>query len=81
MANILIDMEPTTIDFSPAKTLYENIFDWKIQDIPMSQSSHSMIDVNERTEGIAVKQLMPGALLSMLHFDTSVTLRSEGVVA
>jgi predicted enzyme related to lactoylglutathione lyase len=60
MANPFVHVELNTTDLTQAKTFYEKLFDWKMQDIPMPQGSYTMIDVGEGTGGGMMKQLMPG---------------------
>jgi len=68
MANPFVHVELNTTDLGQAKTFYEKLFDWKMQDIPMPQGSYTMIDVGEGTGGGMMKQLMPGAPSAWLPY-------------
>ncbi len=68
MANPFVHVELNTTDPGQAKTFYQSLFDWKMQDIPMAQGSYTMIDVGEGTGGGMMKHPMPGAPSAWLPY-------------
>ena len=68
MANPFVHVELNTTDPGKAKTFYGQLFDWKMQDMPMPQGSYTMIDVGGGTGGGMMTQPMPGAPSAWLPY-------------
>ncbi len=68
MANPFVHVELNTTDLSKAKAFYKQLFDWKMEDMPMPQGTYTMIDVGEGTGGGMMKQLMPDAPSAWLPY-------------
>jgi len=53
MANPFVHIELQTKDLAKAKDFYSKLFDWKLEDIPMSAAGgvYTMINVGEGTGG------------------------------
>jgi uncharacterized protein len=61
MPNAFVHVELNTTDVDKSKTFYGQLFDWKLEDVPMGDSTYTMIGVGEGTAGGIVKNPMPGA--------------------
>lgn len=61
MANPFVHVELGTTDVAKAKGFYGKLFDWKLEDVPMGDTSYTMIRVGEGTGGGLMKQPVPGA--------------------
>lgn len=62
MGNPFVHAELNTTDVDKAKAFYGELFDWKLEDIPMDEGMiYTMIGVGEGTGGGMMKQMMPGA--------------------
>ncbi|HEY4038561.1 MAG TPA: VOC family protein [Burkholderiaceae bacterium] len=61
MANPFVHIELNTTDLSKAKTFYGKLFNWELEDLPMGDSTYTMIRVGEGTGGGMMKHPMPGA--------------------
>jgi uncharacterized protein len=62
MANPFVHVELATTDIDQAKTFYESLFAWKLQDMVMGpDTTYTMIDVGGGTGGGMMKHPMPGA--------------------
>ncbi|HYG68692.1 MAG TPA: VOC family protein [Anaeromyxobacteraceae bacterium] len=61
MANPFVHVELNTTDPEKAKAFYSQLFEWKMQDMPMPGGAYTMIDVGEGTGGGLMKHPMPGA--------------------
>ena len=61
MANPFIHVELNTNDVAKAKSFYGNLFDWKMEDVPMPSGTYTMISVGDGTGGGLMKHPMPGA--------------------
>jgi uncharacterized protein len=61
MANPFVHIELNTTDLSKAKTFYSNLFDWKLEDMPMGEGAYTLIQVGEGTGGGMMKHPMPGS--------------------
>lgn len=68
MANPFVHVELSTTDLGKAKAFYGQLFDWKIQDMPMPQGSYTMIDVGGGTGGGMMTHPMPGAPSAWLPY-------------
>lgn len=61
MANPFVHVELATTDVAKAKSFYGQLFDWKMEDMPMESGVYTMIGVGEGTGGGLMKNPMPGA--------------------
>jgi hypothetical protein len=61
MSNAFVHMELNTTDVSKAKTFYGQLFDWKLEDIPMPGGEYTLIKMGDKTAGGIMKHPMPGA--------------------
>jgi len=61
MANPFVHVELATNDVAKAKTFYNQLFDWKMEDIPMDSDTYTMIRVGDGTGGGLMKNPMPNA--------------------
>lgn len=68
MANPFVHVELNTTDVAKAKSFYGNLFDWKLQDMPMAGGAYTMIEVGEGTGGGLMKHPIPGAPSSWLAY-------------
>jgi predicted enzyme related to lactoylglutathione lyase len=60
MANPFVHVELHTEDLTKAKKFYESLFSWKIEDMPMGDSTYTMISVEEGTGGGMMNNPAPG---------------------
>src|SRR5688500_12257257 len=51
MANPFVHVELNTNDVGKAKAFYGDMFDWKMEDVPMGTETYTMIRVGEGTGG------------------------------
>ncbi|MGH8773190.1 MAG: VOC family protein, partial [Burkholderiales bacterium] len=49
MANPFCHVELNSNDLSKAKSFYQKLFDWKLEDMPMGEMTYTMIGVGEGT--------------------------------
>jgi predicted enzyme related to lactoylglutathione lyase len=68
MGNPFVHVELNTTDTAKAKTFYEKLFDWKLEDMPIGERSYTMIRVGEGTGGGMMQQLIPGASSAWLPY-------------
>lgn len=69
MPNPFVHVELNTTDVAKAKSFYGQLFDWKLEDVPMGQGgSYTMINVGEGTGGGLMKHPVPGAPSSWLAY-------------
>ena len=68
MANPFVHVELSTTDLSKAKAFYGQLFDWKLEDMPMPQGTYTMISVGDGTGGGMMAQPMPGAPSAWLPY-------------
>jgi uncharacterized protein len=61
MPNPFVHVELNTTDVDKSKAFYGKLFDWKLEDVPMGESTYTMIGVGEGTAGGIIKNPMPGA--------------------
>lgn len=59
MANPFVHVELQTQDPAKAKSFYQGLFSWELQDAP--GMDYTMINVGQGTGGGIMKNLMPGA--------------------
>ena len=60
MANPFVHIELNTTDLPKAKNFYGKLFDWKLEDMPMSDCTYTLIKVGDGTGGGMMKHPMPG---------------------
>jgi uncharacterized protein len=68
MANPFVHVELNTTDVPTAKSFYEKLFDWKLEDIAMPNGSYTMIHVGEGTGGGIMQHPVPGASSAWLAY-------------
>jgi predicted enzyme related to lactoylglutathione lyase len=69
MANPFVHVELATTDVGKAKSFYQSLFDWKLNDMDMGGGmTYTMIDVGEGTGGGMMKHPMPGAPSAWLAY-------------
>jgi uncharacterized protein len=62
MANPFVHVELNTTDLAAAKSFYQSLFQWKLDDADMGGGMHyTMINVGEGTGGGMMMHPMPGA--------------------
>jgi uncharacterized protein len=61
MANPFVHVELNTTDVARAKGFFSQLFDWKLEDLPMEGGTYTLIHVGEGTGGGLMKHPMPGA--------------------
>jgi predicted enzyme related to lactoylglutathione lyase len=61
VANPFVHIELNTTDLGMAKSFYEKLFSWKMQDVPMADGTYTMIDPSGGTGGGMMKHPMPEA--------------------
>src|SRR6185369_1527778 len=61
MANPFVHVELNTTDVAKAKGFFSQLFDWKLEDMPMDGGTYTVIHVGEGTGGGLMKHPMPGA--------------------
>jgi len=69
MGNPFVHVELATTDLDEAKSFYESLFDWKLNDMDMGGGmSYTMIDVGGGTGGGMMKHPMAGAPSAWLAY-------------
>ena len=68
MANAFVHVELNTTDVEKAKDFYGRLFEWTLEDIPMGDSTYTMIKVGQGTAGGIMKHPMPGAPSAWLAY-------------
>jgi predicted enzyme related to lactoylglutathione lyase len=61
MPNPFVHVELNTTDLDKSKEFYGQLFDWKLEDIPMGGDTYTMIGVGTGVGGGMMKHPMPGA--------------------
>jgi uncharacterized protein len=62
VGNPFVHAELNTTDVPRARTFYQALFDWKLEDMPMEGGeTYTIIAVGEGTGGGIMKQMIPGA--------------------
>jgi uncharacterized protein len=61
MANPFVHLELSSTDLGKSKKFYGELFDWKLEDMPMAEGSYTMVNVGEGTGGGMMQHPMPGA--------------------
>jgi uncharacterized protein len=69
MANPFVHVELATADLDRAKSFYQSLFDWKLNEMEMGGGmSYTLIDVGGGTGGGMMQQPMPGAPSAWLAY-------------
>jgi predicted enzyme related to lactoylglutathione lyase len=69
MANPFVHVELGSTDIGKAKTFYQSLFGWKLDDVDMGGGmTYTMIGVGEGTGGGMAKQQVPGAPSAWLPY-------------
>jgi len=68
MANPFVHIELNSTNVGKSKEFYGQLFDWKLEDIPMGNTSYTMIGVGNGTGGGITQQMMPGAPSAWLAY-------------
>jgi len=68
MPNAFVHVELNTTDVAKAKEFYSQLFDWKLEDMPMGPETYTMIKVGDKTAGGIMKHPMPGAPSTWLAY-------------
>jgi hypothetical protein len=69
MANPFVHVELATTDIGKAKSFYQSLFSWQLQDMDMGGGmSYTMINVGEGTGGGMMKHPVPGAPSAWLPY-------------
>ena len=69
MANPFVHVELATSDLDQAKSFYQALFDWKLNDTDMGGGmSYTLIDVGEGTGGGMMQQRVPDAPSAWLAY-------------
>ncbi len=61
MANPFVHVELNTNDVPKAKQFYSQLFDWKLEDVPIEGMTYTMVGVGDGTGGGMMQHPMPGA--------------------
>src|SRR5579859_6997916 len=70
MANPFVHVELNTTDVSKAKTFYGQLFDWKLEDVPMGPMTYTTIGVGQGIGGGIMQHPVPGAPSMWLAYVT-----------
>ncbi len=68
MGNPFVHVELNTTDLKKAKDFYGKLFAWKLEDVPVGDSTYVMINVDKGTGGGMMKHPVPGAPSSWLAY-------------
>jgi len=68
MPNPFVHVELNTTDVGKAKSFYGALFDWKLEDMPMSNGAYTMIQVGEGTGGGLMRHPIPDAPSTWLAY-------------
>jgi uncharacterized protein len=64
MPNPFVHVELATTDLAKARAFYQNLFDWKLEDVPMGDGeTYTLVQVGENGYGVGggmIKAPMPG---------------------
>jgi hypothetical protein len=61
MGHPFVHVELMSSDVGKAKSFYGKLFDWTLEDMPMADTTYTLIKVGEGTGGGLMKNPMPGA--------------------
>jgi predicted enzyme related to lactoylglutathione lyase len=68
MGNPFVHIELMSTDVGKAKSFYGKLFDWQLEDMPISEMTYTIIKVGEGTGGGLMKNPMPGAPSSWVPY-------------
>lgn len=69
MPNAFVHVELSTTDVAKAKEFYGQLFDWKLEDMPMGDAgTYTMIRIGQGTGGGIMQQPVPGAPSAWLAY-------------
>jgi predicted enzyme related to lactoylglutathione lyase len=68
MANPFVHVELNTTDVGKAKAFYGNLFDWKLEDVPLGPMTYTLIGVGQGTGGGMVQHPVAGAPSAWLAY-------------
>lgn len=69
MANPFVHVELSTTDPAKAKAFYTQLFDWKLEDMPMGPGmTYTMVNPGAGTGGGLMQQMAPGAPSAWLAY-------------
>jgi predicted enzyme related to lactoylglutathione lyase len=68
MANPFVHVELSSTDVGKARQFYGQMFDWKMEDMPMPVGTYTLIGVGEGTGGGMMQQMRPGAPSAWLAY-------------
>jgi predicted enzyme related to lactoylglutathione lyase len=69
MANPFVHVELSTTDLDKAKSFYQSMFDWQLNEVDVGGGmTYTLIGVGEGTGGGMMKQMVPGAPSSWLAY-------------
>jgi uncharacterized protein len=79
MANPFVHIELATTDIAKARSFYQTLFGWKLDDVDMGAGmTYTMIGVGEGTGGGMMKQMQPGAPSAWLPYVLVDDLKANG---
>jgi uncharacterized protein len=61
MSNPFVHVELMSNDVGHAKTFYQSLFDWKLDDMPLGEMTYTMVRVGEGTGGGMMQNPIPNA--------------------
>lgn len=61
MGNPFVHVELMAADVGKAKSFYGELFDWKLEDVPMDDTTYTIIKVGEGTGGGLMQNPVPNA--------------------
>lgn len=68
MANPFVHVELHSTDVAKAKSFYEQLFAWQLEDVPMPGGTYTVIKPGDGTGGGMMQQRVPGAPSSWLAY-------------
>jgi predicted enzyme related to lactoylglutathione lyase len=68
MANSFVHVELNTTDVNKAKAFYGKLFEWTLEDVPMGDSTYTLIKPGKGTGGGMMKHPVPGAPSAWLAY-------------
>ena len=68
MPNPFVHVELNTTDLPKAKAFYSQLFDWKLDDMPMPGGTYTLINVGSGTGGGMMQHPVPGAPSTWLAY-------------
>jgi predicted enzyme related to lactoylglutathione lyase len=77
MPNPFVHVELNTTDVGKAKSFYGALFDWKLEDTPMSDGSYTLIQVGEGIGGGLMRHPIPDAPSTWLPYVLVDDVRSS----